>query len=204
MANRQTLAVPGYTRPGTYVGQAFNPRVVNTGDFPRIVSFVGQGVPYVIADNLEVVRGFITREQLVFTNIAPYTATLKNSSNNKKTPSGSDATKMVKIYNQHGVEVDSKMWLFFESAPGSEMFNKVEIFRAAFNPADTYYIDYQTTHPNVLDTLPVSGIQSITRIGDRRFEDRYDVGTDFLMVTSLGDVTPSSSNSGSSITDITK
>ena len=204
MANRQTLAVPGYTRPGTYVGQAFNPRVVNTGDFPRIVSFVGQGVPYVIADNLEVVRGFITREQLVFTNIAPYTATLRNSSNNQKIPSGSDATKMVKIYNQNGVEVDSKMWLFFESAPGSEMFNKVEIFRAAFNPADTYYIDYQTTNPNVLDTLPVSGIQSITRIGDRRFEDRYDVGTDFLMVTSLGDVTPSSSNSGSSITGITK
>ena len=90
MANRQTLAVTGYTRPGTYIGQAFNPRVVNTGDFPRIVTFIGQGVPYIIADNLEVVRGFITGESLAFTSVAPFTASLDYVSNNKKTPSGSD------------------------------------------------------------------------------------------------------------------
>lgn len=204
MANRQTLTVTGYTRPGTYIGQAFNPRVVNTGDFPRIVSFIGQGEPYIIADNLEVVRGFVSGESLSFTSVAPFTASLDYVSNNKKTPSGSDATKMVKIYNQNNVEVDSKMWAFLESAPGSGNYNKVEIFSAAFNPNDSYSIDYQTTNSNVLDTLPITGVQTINRIGDRRFEDRYEVGSDFLMVTSLNAITPDNDNSGYTITGITK
>ena len=204
MANRQTLTVSGYTRPGTYIGQAFNPRVVNTGDFPRIVSFIGQGASYIIADNLEVVRGFVSGESLSFTSVAPFTASLDYASNNKKTPSGSDATKVVKIYNQNGVEVDPKMWAFLESAPGSGNYNKVEIFSVAFNSSDSYSIDYQTTNSNVLDTLPITGVQNISRIGDRRFEDRYEVGSDFLMVTTLGDVTPATANTGYTITGITK
>ena len=185
MANRQTLAVTGYTRPGTYIGQAFNPRVVNTGDFPRIVTFIGKGSDYITADNLEVVRGFITAEQLVFTTVSPFTASLDYASNNKKTPSGSDATKQIKLYNQVGVEVDSKMWAFIESAPGSGAYNKIEVFDAVYNPSDTYSIDYQTANPNVLDTLPIAGVRSINKVGDRRFEDRYDLGEDFLMVTDI-------------------
>lgn len=205
MANRQTLAVTGYTRPGTYIGQAFNPKVVNTGDFPRIVTFIGKGNDYIIADNLEVVRGFITGEELTFTSVSPFTASLDYTSNNKKTPSGSDASKAIRVYNQNGVEIDVKMWAFIEAAPGSEIYNKIEIFDAAYNPSDTYKIDYQTNNPNVLDTLPITGVRAVNKIGDRRFEDRYDLGEDFLMVTDIETPVLGDDNAVTSddVTDIT-
>lgn len=188
MPNRQKLTLASYTRPGTIIGQAYNPTGVNLGVFPRIPTFIGKGVPYLVAQNLQIVRAFINREKLIFSQSAPFQATLAHKSNGSQLPSGSSE---VKLYNGSGVVVDPRYWKFTKSSPSVTGYDQVQVFSRDYNAQDTYYIDYQSIDNSVKDQLPVSGLRSVRYIGDNRFEDFYKDGVDVAMFTTIGQPVPS-------------
>lgn len=190
--NRPALAINTYVRPGTYLGQLYRPRPLNLGSFPRIVTYIGKGVPYILAENIEIVRAFIYREKLAFSISAPFIATLANSANGSQQPSG---PAKVRLYNGKDEEVPVRYWKFTKSSP-SGPYDQVQLFSIDYNPNDTYYLDYQSTDLTVADVLPISGLRQLKTIGDRRYEDLYKENVDFQMVTTIEDPVADLANTG--------
>jgi hypothetical protein len=187
MSNRQKLTLASYVRPGTIIGQAYNPQSVNLGSFPRVPTFIGKGVPYLIAENLQLVRGFLHHQKLEFTSNAPFQANLPFEANGSQLPSGNFE---VKLYNSNGVAIDPRYWKFTKSSPTVAGYDLVQVFSRNYTPSDTYYIDYQSTDSTVVDQLPISGLRSVNLTGDNRFEDFYKNDLDVNMVTTVEQPVP--------------
>lgn len=198
MANRQTLALTRYVRPSTIIGKVYNPKVVNTGMFPRIPTYIGKGVPYLVAENLELIRAFIRRERLTFPASAPFEAGLANPSTGSQLPKG---LTEIQVYNSRDEVVEAKGWKFVKSSPTGP-YDTVQILTDYYNPSDTYYIDYQSTDADVYDYLPIAGLRSIKFVGDREFEDVYKAGQDFEMVTSISTPAANADNTGTGVVTI--
>jgi hypothetical protein len=204
--DKQTLQLNHYVKPGTYIGQAYRPKVVNTGSFPRIPTMIGRGVPYLIVTNQEMIRAFVYRERLDFSSNAPFIASLQHPSNGSQLPSG---TATVKLYNSKDEVIETKFWKFTKSSSNdSAPYDQIQIFSVDYNPNDTYYIDYQSTDRKVLDQLPIVGLRSVTKVGDRKYQDYYKQGVDFQMSTKImgidpdTDPTPATTNTGSGVVKV--
>jgi hypothetical protein len=183
MAKRQKLTITKYVLPGTYVGQVYRPHVVNLGMFPRIMCYIGRGVPYIVKENMEIIRGFVYNEKCNFPTVGPYISVLNHASTGSQLTIWDNAK--IKLYNQNGEEVSTKDWKFVKSNP-SGLWDEVEISSKAFKPSDTYFIDYQSSEADIYDTLPITGTRQILSAGDHQDENSYEEHTDFENVTVLG------------------
>ena len=198
MANQQKLTIVGYMRPGSAVGQAYNPTAVNTGNLPFIPTYIGQGSPYIIGGNLGIVRGFIYQEKLIFSAKSPFIAPLKHYGDGKQT-SGSAA--VVRIYNASQVEVNPKYWRFTQSSAGSP-YDQVQLFDPNYNANEVYYIDYQSMDATVSDLMPVVGMRTVRYCGDRPYESFYELYHDLAMDTEVVPSLDQPVNSGTGYVEI--
>jgi hypothetical protein len=193
MATRQKLTVTRYILPGTYVGQVYRPKVVNVGLFPRIPCYIGKGLPYLTAENIPIVRSFVYKEKCNFPASAPYLSTLNYPSNGSQLVAYSQAP--IRLYNTNGEEVPTRFWRFTKATP-SGPYDTVEVFSEAYNPNDTYYIDYQSTSDSIMDALPISGVRQINMVGDQPHEALYQEHTDWESYTSTTGPVPDPANVG--------
>jgi hypothetical protein len=145
--------------------------------------YIGRGVPYIVKENMEIVRSFVYNEKCDFPTNGPYLSVLNHSSNGSQLTIWDSAK--IRLYNQNGEEVSTKDWKFMKSTP-SGPFDQVEIFSKAFKPSDTYFIDYQSNETDISDTLPILGTRQVLGVGDHKDEVSYDEHTDFENVTILG------------------
>lgn len=181
VTTRPKLTMTTYQKPGTYVGQLYLPKPINLGAFPRVVTFIGKGVPFIIAENLEIVRSFVYREKLTFSQASPFVAVLSHPSNGSQRPSGN---AVVRLYNSQDQEIDARYWKFTKSSSTSG-YDQVQVFSVDYDPNATYYLDYQSTDVTVPDVLPVTGLRQVRLCGDRRYEDFYKDSVDFQMLTEI-------------------
>jgi hypothetical protein len=182
MAIQSELAVNKYLLPGTYIGEAYNPAPVNTGLFPRIPCYIGKGLPYLLANNMPIIRSFVYGERCVFPTTGPFVYNLLHNSNGNQSTVYSQAA--IRLYNTDDVEVPTRFWKFIQLVPDGP-YDAVQIFGEVFNPNDTYYIDYQSTDTTIYDPLPVSGIIQVNTIGDHVDEALYLNHTDWESYTTL-------------------
>lgn len=197
MSNRQKLTLVGYRRPGTYIGQAYNPKAVNTGDLPFIPTYIGKGVPFLIAENVAIVRGFIRQEKLTFSQNAPFVANLDHAGDGKQ----ASALASIRIYNASQIEIEQKYWRFVKSTVDAP-YDQVQVFDPNYNPSEVYYIDYQSVDTDVKDKLGVLGVRSIRYIGDREYESYYKENLDFKMDTTVTEDVDSRVATGTGYFDI--
>lgn len=191
---REKLPITKYVIPGTYIGQSYRPKVVNVGQFPRIPCFIGKGLPYLVAENMPIVRSFVRKEKCDFPSAAPFISTLDFPSDGNQLSVYNQA--QIRLYSSEGIEVPTRFWKFVKATP-SGPYDSVQILGEAFNPNDTYYIDYQSTSDSIKDQLPVVGVRQITMVGDQAGESLYLEHTDWESFTTLA-----ISGQGSSVLNI--
>jgi hypothetical protein len=199
LSYQETLTLTQYIRPSTKIGRDYNAKTVALGNLPRIPTFIGQGVPYIAATNMAIVRCFVQREVLTFSSTAPFIAPLDHLSNGSQLPSNGS---IVQLYDANNVQVDPLKWKFTKSDPSSPNYDLVQIFTEVYSSQSTYYIDYQSVDTTLMDKLPITGLRTINYSGNHAYENLYALGTDFSMFSSITNPVGNSTNVGTGVIQV--
>lgn len=182
-----TLATTRYVEVGTYIGQFFLPGAGSLPNEARVVCLVGKGDRLIVIKNQQFLRSFVFREQLEFSTIAPFSATLMY-------PSDGNQSAPVKLYTADGIEITANKWQFVEE---SGFFTKIQLLDTAFDPMATYYLDYQSVSRAVKDVIPditisnlsaTAQIREIMAAGLSQDQDEFREYTDYYIDYELDEV----------------
>lgn len=168
-----------YTRAGSYLSQVYQPRAVSSVAVKFRPCFVGKGNRLAMTKNATVARSWREEEELSFTTVAPFIATLDYTAKNDQVPP-------VRVYDQDGNEVPTTKWSFYDADSDGD-YDSVLMNAADFDNTKTYYIDYQSDLRTPLDELPYSYPRSIVRVGNGPDQDYYTENLDPATETSTGD-----------------
>jgi hypothetical protein len=136
-------------------------------------------------DNLEHRRAFLPDQQLAFSIVPPYRATLPNAAINDQNLPG------VNLFKLNSDSVPKDKWAFRETTAGSGTFDQVEITITEFDVNATYFISYQSTDRTVLDELGFDELRTMITVGDTAGQNKYIEFTDYRIVTDIIGNTPS-------------
>ena len=171
------LSTTRYVRPGTYIGFVQIPRPTATPDEVRFPCYVGRGNRLAQVFALEVIRAYVENEELSFTSVVPYQASLDYSAINDKT--------VAFLYKLNREVVPTDKWDFRESNPGSGVWDMVEISALEYDSNATYYIDYQSNDSDRQDDLPFNDVRQMVDVGDAEGQNKYEEFVDYRVVTEL-------------------
>ena len=153
-----TLATTRYVEVGTYIGQFFLPGAGSLPNEARVVCLVGRGDRNILIKNNTIRRSFVYDEQLSFTTIAPFMATLVF-------PSDGNQSSPTSLRTGDGVEVSANKWAFV--VDGGE-YTKLQLVDSAYDPMSQYYLSYQSTSREVIDPIPAITVQSLSAVAEVR------------------------------------
>lgn len=198
-----TLATTRYVEVGTYIGQFFLPGAGSLPNEARVVCLVGKGDRLIVIRNQPFLRSFVYKEQLDFTTIAPFTATLDY-------PADGNQSAPVRLYTADGIEITANKWQFIEE-DGS--FTKIQLLDTAFDPMATYFFDYQSVSREVKDVIPditianlsaTAQIREIMAVGLTQDQQEFREYTDYFVDFEVDQVEAKASNAttDTSFTDV--
>lgn len=147
-----TLATTRYVEVGTYIGQFFLPGAGALPNEARVVCLVGKGDRLIVIRNQQLLRSFVYREEVSFSNTAPFVATLVY-------PSDGNQSSPTRLFTSDGVEIPANKWIYVETEDG---YNKIQIVDTAYDPTATYYLDYQSVSREVKDQIPDISIANLS------------------------------------------
>ena len=153
-----TLATTRYVEVGTYIGQFYLPGAGSLPNEVRVVCLVGRGDRNIMIRNNQIRRSFVNDEQLTFTTIAPFMATMLF-------PSDGNQSAPTSLRTGDGVEVGANKWSFVLN--GTE-YTKIQLVDSAYDPMAQYYLSYQSTSREVIDPIPSITIQSLSAVAEVR------------------------------------
>jgi len=188
------LASTRYTEIGTYIGQFFIPGSGALANDVRVPCLVGKGDRLFIVRNTEMRRSFRFDEQLAFSTISPFLATLDYLSNGSQ-------TLPVRLRTQDGVEVTNNKWSFVQGIGG--VYDRILIQDTAYDPSAQYYLDYQTTSRSLADPIPEvtigqlnisAQVREIVAVGPFQDQQEYAEYVDFFVESEIDTVVPDPDN----------
>jgi len=150
-----------YIEPGTYITELFKPQAVIPPGLGLNLVIVGVGSKQKSIVNEEVLRGGIYNELLTVSGTSPHSATLVNTSDQKK--------ENTTIYAD-GIALTLDQWQFNSAT-------EVQILDAYFNSGATYTIDYVAID-SYIDDLD-NEIQSVDKVGLFSGSSNYKENEDF-------------------------
>lgn len=175
------LVTTRYVEVGTYIGQFFIPGAGSLANDVRVPCIVAKGDRLFVVENLEMRRSFRFGEELTFSSVSPFVATLDYYSNGTK-------SLPVRLFTQNGIEVPNNKWEFLQDI--SDNYYQVQILDTAFDPTAQYYLDYQTTSRDIADPIPVvtinqlsvsAEIREVSALGLFQNQDEFKEYVDFFV-----------------------
>ena len=155
-----------YTRVGSYLGQVYQPKPLNTAGVTFRPCWIGKGDRLAITRNASVPRSWISDYNLVFSTVAPFVATLPYAAK-------PDQNSPVSLYDQDGNEIPTSRWRFYQpGGPGTD-YTQILFNAADFDRTKTYYIDYQSSARTPMDPFPFTDLRRIIRVGKYPNQDYY-------------------------------
>ena len=170
------LVNTNYVMPGTVIGQIIIPTGGTLPGYVRKVAFVGRGSRLALSTNAGILRSFIYTNPLSFPSSAPYEAVLPFASN------GDKDSPNVRLYKTSGEEVRKDRWQFTKTGG---VYTKVLIANDAFDPAASYYVDYQSTSRVVKDPVPVTDLREVIYLGNIIDQPMYEEYVDYYVETEV-------------------
>lgn len=173
------LVTTRYVEVGTYIGQFFVPGAGALANDKRVPCLVGKGDRLFVVKNTEMLRSFRFQEQLSFSSLSPFVATLDYYAN------GVQAAP-VKLYRSDGQVVPNNKWQYVQDINGN--FAQLQILDTAYDATTQYYVDYQTTSRDIADPIPevtigqinvTAQIREITALGPFQDQAEYVEYVDF-------------------------
>lgn len=182
--NQPVLTTSRYVEPGTYVGEIINPESSNLSADARIPAIIAKGSRLSVAQNVQVLRSFISAEGLHFSTSPPYIAPLLHVARG-------DQDLPTRLYKQDGTMLQSNEWAYVSNVG---QLNQVQIRDESFDPIATYLFDYQSIDRAVKDPIPVADIRQIRLLGNQVDRAQYKEYMDFYVPMLFTDVIPDVSN----------
>ncbi len=179
------LITSKYVPVGTYIGQIIRPRPANVAVDARYPAIIGKGNRLALGRNLGIYRSFVYEETLNFPLNSPFQATLLYQADGSK-------DSPVRLYKSDGTLIRNDQWVF--ATVGSTSNKAVVINTEAYDPAATYYFDYQSVNRAVLDPLPVEDLREILSVGNSEDQPQYNEFIDYLVKTSVTNPVADSGN----------
>ena len=175
------LSTSRYVEIGTYIGQFFLPGGGTLPNIARVVCLVGKGDRLFKVKNLAIRHSFITSEQLTFSSGSPFVATLDH-------PADGNQSNAVSLFTAGGVGISTNKWQFLFNTM-TQTYDRIQIVDSAFDPLAIYYTSYQSTDPDIKDSIPNVTIQQLSvsaqirqilSIGTIQDHDDYSEYSDYL------------------------
>ncbi len=189
-----TLATTRYVEVGTYIGQFFIPGAGSLPNDARVVCLVGRGDRNIMVRNNQIRRSFVYEEQLTFSSISPFIATLAY-------PADGNQSSPVSLRTGDGVEVPPNKWNFiFEGG----LYSKIQVLDSVYDPITQFYFSYQSISRDVIDPIPAITIQQlqataevreITNLSVLQDQQEYEEYSDYFGIFELDDLSSELSNS---------
>lgn len=179
-----------YVKPGNYVGMIIQPAASTITGFPRLPCFVGKGSRYIRYKNAEIRRAYISDEELTFTGVGPYNATLTYESD------GNKANTIV--VDGNGTILSGDRYTFTTVVSG---YDGIIIPTTYYDPTATYYISYQSVDRDVQDAVPFDDLRQIERVGRGVDSKDYVEFVDYYIPVTVG--TPAADSGNANLTDET-
>jgi len=182
------LAITRYVEVGTYIGQFFVPGAGSLANDKRVPCLVGKGDRLFVVRNTEFRRSFRFQEQLSFSSLSPFLATLDYNSN------GSQSAP-VRLYRSDGQPVEANKWAFVADLSGN--YTQLQILDTAYDPTAVYLLDYQTTSRDIADPIPevtigqlnvTAQIREILSVGPFQDQSEYLEYVDFFTEFEIDDL----------------
>lgn len=153
-----TLATTRYVEAGTYIGQFFIPGAGALPNEARVVCLVGRGDRNIMIRDNTIRRSFVYDEQLTFTTISPFMATLDY-------PADGNQSAPTSLRTGDGVEISANKWSYV--LDGSD-YVKIQLIDSAYDPLAQYFLSYQSTSRDVVDVIPSITVQSLQAVAEIR------------------------------------
>jgi len=199
-----TLATTRYVEVGTYIGQFYLPGAGALPNEARVVCLVGRGDRNIMIRNSQIRRAFVYEEQLTFSTLAPFVASLNF-------PADGNQSSPTSLRTGDGVEISANKWSYV--LDGGE-YKKIQLVDSAYDPMAQFYLSYQSTSRDVIDPIPAITVQSLSAVAEVReitalgvlqdqqeFEEFKDFVGTYEIDTLVGEASNSNPSSGfSSIT----
>ncbi len=167
----ERLSTSGYTPPGTYIGEATNVGGTNAVADIHVLGIVGRGSRYINVKNQAFKRGYIYSQPVSFSTSSPHSALLPSIASGKT----ADAI----VVDSSGTEIRKDFWKFSDDK------RSIVISDQIFNPAESYYISYQSADVEVGDPIATDDIRTIEAVGSQIDQDSYKRNVDFFIDTAV-------------------
>jgi len=188
------LTTTKYVKNRAYVGDLITPGSGLINGIPRIPCYIGRGSRLAYVRNSEIVRSYVSSEELTFVDSAGWKATLGYVSN------GDFSVALLKT--ESGVEIPPSKWSFIESDPGTSGYDQILVANDTYDTSETYYLSYQSSLRTVQDPLPVDDIRKIVKLSINVDDDLYEEYVDFFVPITYGTVFRDSDGDSDSEMDI--
>ena len=153
-----TLATTRYVEVGTYIGQFFLPGAGSLPNEARVVCLVGRGDRNIVIRDNTIRRSFVYDEQLTFSTVAPFIATLTY-------PADGNQSSPTSLRTGDGVEISANKWSYVLNMGE---YAQVQILDSVYDQMTQFYFSYQSTSRDVLDPIPAIKIQQLQAVAEVR------------------------------------